>query len=483
MSKRLAILILVALSAFFCVLYSGERVFLWLLLLAGFVFVLALLNVAYTLLSVRISQSVSPGELTGGEYGTLVIGIHNRGAFPLAHIGLWHDTYETLFSGGLGDKEALKHAVFAYSTGVMPRKTESFRKKIFFPYRGRYAPGIVQADLVDIFGLCRFRLPRSFYTDVEPVFVLPKPLALSLEGIDDSPVAGDAYGAYGDREPYSVAEIREFRLGDPLKWVHWKLTARTGVLQVKEFDVVHAPLVMAFLDLSPHGLEGEQGAALEDCMCRHAAAVCESALSAFTPVRLIAYGEERLGLTGFSPQEMVLFRRLLAGLDFRSPFPFRDIIRMELEENPETSQIVIVTAELTPALSEYLVSLSAQGHSPACIVASKDFAAGDAAGVAAGVAAGDAADYNVGDASGDMPTYATGHAASDAATDGVSVASPGLRIVAVRPQLFREQTAFGGAQPLGRLDAPGARQSPGAPQSSGIQPSPSKGRGAASNVS
>jgi len=390
MTARLYILIGVFLLALLRVMYLAERIYLWLMLMTASVLVLALLNIVYSLIFIAIRQTVKPDELTAGGFATLILHVRNRGPLPLAHVELWYDTFETLYGGGPGAdpgadpgagqadiKVAAPTAARGYAGVVMPGREAEIRGELFLPYRGSFTPGVIRARLCDLFGLFRIGLPASAFRDRQQVAVLPRSVDTVPAGWGENPFIEGASGGLGELDPYSIAEIRQYRPGDPLKRVHWKVTARTGELQVKEYDGALSPRIVVFLDLSPHGLAGEYAAALEDCMCRNAAAACEAALNAHTPLRLVACAEERLALSGISALEFIAFRRFLAVLRFDSPFDFCEVVRMELGMHPETGNMVIVTAALTPELSDLIASLSAQKRDVSLILVPKDFNAAD----------------------------------------------------------------------------------------------------------
>ena len=384
MSSRFLLLLTMAFAAILSIMYGGERLFLWMAYLAAAVFIIALLNIAHSLLFIRITQTVYPVERTSGEYGTLVIRISNRGIFPLTHIDLWLDNSETILQRGRAKKSMLPRAACGYAPVIMPGKTEIFNEEIFFPYRGHFEPGVLHAELRDVFGLWHIKLPASFYKGAQVVAVLPRDSSAALGQLDDNSLSGEASGGRGEPEPYSIAGIRRFYPGDPLKRVHWKLSARAGELLVKEFDVVHLPSVLVFLDLSPHGLEGEYAAALEDCMCRNAAAACSAALHSRTPLVLIAYEGERGEATGNSPGDLLYIRRFLSQVLFTSPYPFHEIIRLEIGRQPKVSHVAVVTTMAPPPLTEYLASLSAQGCGVTLVTIAKDFGGGNAVSPEAG---------------------------------------------------------------------------------------------------
>ena len=368
MSTRRHVLAALFISAIIFLLYSGERMFLWIMALIAAVFILAVLNIAYTLYFMVIRQSMSPGELTAGESGTLVVSVSNRGLFPIAHVELWYDTFKTLAGGSPAGDAITDFAAYSFVSGIMPSGDRTIRQEIHFPYRGSYKPGVLKARLCDVFGLISYDLPLSMYENKPSILVLPRAYSPVVDSWGENPFTGGADIGKDEQEPYSVAEIRQYRPGDPLKRVHWKLTARTGILQVKEYDGVLSPRAAVFLDLSGHGLTGENASAFEDRMCQNAAALCAAALDSYTPLRLAVCSEESMSLSGALPQELIVFRRFLAGLRFDCPFNFCEVVRMEMDSHPEAGSILVVTALLTPELSDYLASLRSQGREVSTLV-------------------------------------------------------------------------------------------------------------------
>ncbi|MDR0818176.1 MAG: DUF58 domain-containing protein [Oscillospiraceae bacterium] len=362
MKKRLIIIAGLFIVALIRIMYSGESFLLWIMLLIAAVFVLSLINVAYTILFIKISQTVIPEELTGEEYGTLVINIQNRGFLPLAHLDVWYDTFDTLIGGS-------ESGCVAFS--VLPGQTVGVRRQIYFPYRGLYRPGIIKVEVYDIFGLLKFNLPVSVYKEKQTVTILPKTISPLFDiGGENSFVGGGTDGRE-EQDPHSIAEIREFRQGDPLKRVHWKLTARMGELQIKEFDGAVSPNVRFFVDLSPHGLTGEEAIAFENCVCVNAATICKSALVSVTPLRMIAFSGGRAEISGISPPDLIQFLRFLAEARFNSPYRFVDILRSELESGFESGNIIIITGEHNSELSALTASLAIRGLNVSLIAVSK----------------------------------------------------------------------------------------------------------------
>jgi uncharacterized protein (DUF58 family) len=364
MQRRYLFVIALFIAALARILYSGERLLLWTMVFLAAISVLAAINLAYTLAYVRITQKMEPSELTGEEFGTLAISITNCGALPLAHLEVRHDTARSLFG-----TEPNARSVFS----VMPGQTVGLRTPIFFPYRGVYSPGITQIVAYDLFGFFKITLKPERYALRQGVTVLPKrvPSAISLEGAN--PYSGGGRNGHDEQEPYSIAEIRAFRSGDPLKKVHWKLSARMGELLVKEYDGTVSPRIRVFVDFTAHGKRG--ASAFENCVCVHAAAICRDALGGISPVKLLAYTESRMELDGDSPPDIPRFMRFLAEAKFACRYRFIDVVRAELDASDDTGSVVVITGGATAELTTYLGRLTLRGLNVSLVAIAEDSSA------------------------------------------------------------------------------------------------------------
>ena len=75
----------------------------------------------------------------------------------------------------------------------------------------------------------------------------------SLNGDSKCPVdVGETTGGRGE-DPSAAYELRAYQEGEPLRNVHWKLTAKTGELMIKEFAKDTESMTLVFLDLDCRG--------------------------------------------------------------------------------------------------------------------------------------------------------------------------------------------------------------------------------------
>jgi uncharacterized protein (DUF58 family) len=157
----------------------------------------------------------------------------------------------------------------------LPIRTQfGFRPK----KRGRYHWSGVTVEGTDALGLVSKQ--NHYETAQTTITVLPRPIPVSVElpaaagwGISEAE-SGQTRGA--GLEPRG---IRAYAPGDSLRHVHWRSSAKTGQLLVKEFEAgTHA--AAAFLIQRKSGTEiGEGAQTTLEVMCGHAAFLAESFLA------------------------------------------------------------------------------------------------------------------------------------------------------------------------------------------------------------
>jgi uncharacterized protein (DUF58 family) len=119
--------------------------------------------------------------------------------------------------------------------------------------RGYFQIGPLVMESGDLFGL-----HRRYHVGAEPEYLLVYPKVIPLQGYDIAsrrPI-GDIrlmHRLYED--PTRIAGVRPYEAGDPLSRVHWRATARTGLLHSKLYDpstVAGATLVLDFHEQGYH---------------------------------------------------------------------------------------------------------------------------------------------------------------------------------------------------------------------------------------
>lgn len=252
-----------------------------------------------------------------------------------------------------------------YSLGPYERVIRRYRLRC--RARGYWAFGPATLRSGDVFG---FGQREREVPDLDYLLIYPKIVPVDQLGLP----AKQPFGDYRARErlfedPTRLRAVRPFEPGDPLKRVHWKATARTGDLQVKQFDPtatldLYLVLNLATLDYSWQGTRPD----LLETAITVAASAAAHALAEGFPVGIMAngmvHGSDRpLKIAPGRGNDQLI--RLLEALAKLSPFvtlSLDELLRQERRALPWAATIVCVTAIAAEPLLAVLTALQRAGH-------------------------------------------------------------------------------------------------------------------------
>jgi uncharacterized protein (DUF58 family) len=221
--------------------------------------------------SLFISVAQMSGSCERGQQADLAVSLTNSSVLPFARIEM--EFFVTDLFGGYDDIRRLTCA-------LSPREACTLDFDVRFAHLGTYRAGISRVVIYDLLGLFSTRLEggASRQVVVRPRRVLLDAVT-SLQAIPDEsrrmlkPVASD---------DMDYASVREYRYGDPLKHIHWNLTARSpaSVMYTRLYEAYVNPSLSIIIDAYSPGLEAEELMSLFDGMVECAAALCHEARQA-----------------------------------------------------------------------------------------------------------------------------------------------------------------------------------------------------------
>lgn len=127
---------------------------------------------------------------------------------------------------------------------------------------GKAVVRLKKARCFDMLGVCALPLPKRKYHAVEEITVLPKVYPVPVEignRSRDFAVEQERY-VTGSREENNTEQfwIREYRQGDRLRNIHWKLSAKEDDLMVREYLPTIGCPVLLFVDWTKPDEEKEK---------------------------------------------------------------------------------------------------------------------------------------------------------------------------------------------------------------------------------
>jgi uncharacterized protein (DUF58 family) len=225
------------------VLQSGLLAYAMYVLLA--VMVISRVLARNWLAKVRATRTCDRLTAEIGDYLDVEIRIRNSGWLPVP----WVLLEDMLPRQALSQKPARLHV----DGKRLQIRTLPGGKEVTLSYnlrcdmRGYYQVGPLVMESGDLFGL-----HRRYRVDAEPHFVLVYPKVVPLLGYDLAsrrPIGDVRLSHRLYEDPTRIAGVRPYEIGDPLSRVHWRATARTGLLHSKVYEpssLAGATLVLDF---------------------------------------------------------------------------------------------------------------------------------------------------------------------------------------------------------------------------------------------
>ncbi len=320
-----------------------------------FLSILTLLLMLYALASVLLCRrllviSLQPDDLKAerGTESSLRITSLNRSPLPVAAAEL-----ELILPDGRA----------TVSAGTQLFRQDGVQVRYTLPHVGVVHAHVAKVCVSDLFHL--LRICRREKTVPQEILVLPRDFevsALRFHARDD----GQALLNRSSEDVTSPEDTRAYRVGDPLKRVHWKLSARKREMIVRRFEVPAPPDTLILMDCSDPVCEGDEPdglARLRDTLCETAVSVAKAQMELQHPIRVPLYGaragEFRADRTG----SLSLLREELAYQIFRGGEPFDRVLHLELRRMRRTGATVILTTRLDAAIVEGVRHIRRMGSS------------------------------------------------------------------------------------------------------------------------
>lgn len=244
MKSKFLYLILILFTVYIEIMYDGSQA---LLFLAFEILLLASMLLLSFQLKRQLRISIAPKVpvVSKGQRIPMKLILENTGWLPVSRIsGLL--VFENEYSYAGGDE--------SIAFGLDGKKKVVTDREIPTGYCGRMCIRLEEMKVLDYLGLFARRIKA---VEKSYVNVLPDLYPMSVEiGINtrNFPVDGEEYdpNRSGD-DPSEIFQIREYRAGDSMQRIHWKMSAKADTLMTKEYGRPVGCSVLLLVDLHHEG--------------------------------------------------------------------------------------------------------------------------------------------------------------------------------------------------------------------------------------
>lgn len=230
----------ILLTGYFAMMYESAELMLLVYLQAA-LFVLSFFTVIFRKCTIRGSLDVPVGIAEPDKENLVKLVITNKGFLPMARLEALVTVEDECT--GRRTKEWMK-------TGTVLRGETVFVRSVAFSGTGTYKVRLKKLKVYDFTGLFsgKVRAKAERKVQVMPrLHQIPVRLSLSVRNFfGEAEAYDDMFPGHDNSELF---DVREYRKGDRLQNIHWKLTAKQDELMVKEHSQPKACPVVLFLDV------------------------------------------------------------------------------------------------------------------------------------------------------------------------------------------------------------------------------------------
>ncbi len=356
--RCLALLALLALAALPAVFLSAPAAYLPVLALLVLL-LCSLVSLLILRASLRVSAAGGDVQCRRGERARITLRIENRSPLFCA------DAAARLFlSDPFGEQTRTRMVRFA----IGGRGSVDLDFSMEMDHVGCFRLGLDRVELRGFFGLLRLgtAVAGSFTAVVTPRVHEDGALLRMDDALTETAAESGVAAAGGS----DYTGVRAYALGDPMKLIHWKLSAhsREYVTKLQESDRRQEFAVI--LDLAAPAAEQERLMDLNDCLIETALSLAAGAAALDAGVSLLyadrAGAPARALPSGREDDAEIV--RALAPITPEPDAAFPDacqLLRQEGLGQNRSSSVAVVTARVTDALLEELLLIRRQRRSPA----------------------------------------------------------------------------------------------------------------------
>ncbi len=252
-------------------------------------------------------------------------------------------------------------------TTLRPYEAITWHMTVRCPERGYFAFGPVSLEATDPWGL--YTVDTVIATR-NALVVYPRLIPLESLGFNPRHPLGDLRASqHLLTDPARTVGIRDYRVGDPFKTIHWGATARRGQMQTRVYEPTTSQEIAIALDLDTfeHYWEGHQPE-LAEWMISAAASIATAAGNARWSIGLYANcatadEEQFIRLApSRSAAQLPLLMETLAKLVPYSIAPMPQLLRRLGSTLPWGATLLVISSVPSEAMQHMLLRLARNGR-------------------------------------------------------------------------------------------------------------------------
>ncbi len=283
------------------------------------------------------------------DRATITIIVENQGIIPVPYVYVKSKALLPLAEGYRGD------LVFLGSD-----KSKWINNEIFFAKRGIYDFGDISLEISDLF--CIFKSVKNIQSKLE-IKVYPKVYDLSHINLSGRDSYDNLINSKSGIDDFTlIKDIRKYSIGDNLKKVHWKLSAKHGELYVKNFDSVAGKECNLIVNMHVDNLRSDLSGSVEEGMVDFTVSLTKYMMDSKIKTKLFVHAQEQKNLEVEFKEDFLGVMEYFLKCKSDGTLQFTSFIKSSLRHIPKGNWIGIISIAVDDNLRNVLMNLRNMGY-------------------------------------------------------------------------------------------------------------------------
>lgn len=331
------------------------RIFYMLLLL---LFIAALLSFIF-IVSVRLGVRTDDKQYYAGDRAELIITIENKSIFYIPYIIFMMPVLSKFIKEYNGELVSLSAKEELY-----------IRCKLSLKTRGAYPLEEVIIWTRDPFGLINLRRKRVLE---EILKVYPKRYDINEKLItQEEAFQSLIHDPRTLEDPYSSRDLRKYRVGDNLKRVNWKVTAKKNEIFIRNYEHITGDEFSIFLDMHRDNYYLDAEGRTEELMVDFALSLGAYFVDKAIKTTIHMNKLHRKDYTLNSERELSELIEYMIKEKSDGKSDFKSFVIDNIHKLKAKGAVALVTYKASEEIKEALIALKEQGYRPMLFIALKE---------------------------------------------------------------------------------------------------------------
>lgn len=357
MKKKIPFIILFIILLSYALLVGGTMPY-FLLYTYSLFFLVPLIHILIILNKLNITVKLPNKSLYAGDEITIDYKIDNNTFFHIPYLEIHSHI----------SKKLTKKTPEKIIKSLRPHELYTYNETIDLKRRGYYELGTVEVIISDVFGIYSL---RKKYSSKTSLLVYPEAIELSNFTINSVEQMGELSIEdliFQDRS--RIANLRDFREGDSIKSIHWKLSAKLDDIIIKEYEKRGDAQVIIFVNNYMEYFKKDMDRQLEDKIVDISLSIINYYINQNIPVYFYTQNnEEIIQLEGHDSSDLKGFLEFLARFKANGNIKFNNFLMGNMDNLNKDMTIIIITPVLDKSMGTLGIYLKTKGLKPLFILA------------------------------------------------------------------------------------------------------------------